>query len=319
MTIARQLSERISRGTYAVGQPLPPRLELAREFGVARATIDRCIEYMIATGVLNSRHGSGTYVNDPSLSRHQVALISYPDLRLPRHTSFRWQYFNYHELVEKAVREKLLKFEGLIWFRPEEQAMNEWIAPYRDKIPQVIVNRTMPGIPCVSTDHRGAYHEITLERLRRYPGVRPYFLKMENSSLVSRYRESGFVDACRETGCFYDLIYLPESFQDKVELLRRHDWGNHRPLLLISDSMQNTGAVMQWVRERGLVWQRDILYSDIDNDMPEYIWGVNVTSYIQPERKILDSAVMKMEKILNGNDNTPEHLLIFPKRRDGDT
>lgn len=61
--IARELTRRVREGIYAPDSALPPRLELMREFGVARATLDRAIRELMSDGVLIGRHGSGTYVN----------------------------------------------------------------------------------------------------------------------------------------------------------------------------------------------------------------------------------------------------------------
>ena len=41
--IGRELSRRIREGIYPPDSALPPRMELMREFGVARATLDRAI------------------------------------------------------------------------------------------------------------------------------------------------------------------------------------------------------------------------------------------------------------------------------------
>ena len=319
LEIARELTTRISCQVYKVGQSLPPRQQLAEEFQVARATIDRCIEHLTASGVLTSRHGSGTYVNMADSHRFQVAFISTYETRLPRYSGLQWHYFNYQELTEKSERDKLLKYDGLIWFRPEEREMNEWIAAFQGKLPQVLVNRTMPGVVCVSIDYRGAYREITLERLRQYPGCRPVFLKMEAASAVSRYRESGFIDACREMGCFYDAVYLPDDFSGKLAALNAHDWGKERPILLVADSISHTGAVMKWSGINGWEWKKELLYSDFDNDLNGNIWGVTVTSYLQNDSQVIATAVKRIFALFRNEDIGPEHLLLFPERRNGDT
>ncbi len=41
---------------------LPPERELAAEFGVSRITIRKAIEGLVSEGVLDTRHGSGTFV-----------------------------------------------------------------------------------------------------------------------------------------------------------------------------------------------------------------------------------------------------------------
>ncbi|MBN2642238.1 MAG: GntR family transcriptional regulator [Victivallales bacterium] len=319
LEISRQISDRINRKVYVVGEPLPPRQQLASEFKVARATIDRCIEHLMTSGLLFSRNGSGTYVSISESRISQIAFISNENIRLPRRSGIRWHYFDYEELKDKSSRDKLLKFDGLIWSRPEEQEMNEWIPFFINKLPLVLVNRTMPEITCVSTDYRGAYREITLERLKQYPECRPFFLKLESAPAVSRYRESGFIDACRDSGCFYDLVYLPDDFAGKFEVLNKYDWGHKFPLLLVSDSFLNTGAVMKWVGNKAWKWKKDILYSDFDNILNDSVWGVKVTSYIPNDSKVISTAIDKISNLIKGNAVAPEPLLIAPERRNGDT
>lgn len=49
-------------GSTAVGARIPGERDLAARWGVARMTLRRAIEVLIAEGLLERRHGSGTYV-----------------------------------------------------------------------------------------------------------------------------------------------------------------------------------------------------------------------------------------------------------------
>ncbi|MCP5157891.1 MAG: phosphonate metabolism transcriptional regulator PhnF [Gammaproteobacteria bacterium] len=61
--IARLLKEDI-KDFFAAGDCLPSENELAARFGVNRHTIRRAIEELIAAGLLERRHGKGTFVLD---------------------------------------------------------------------------------------------------------------------------------------------------------------------------------------------------------------------------------------------------------------
>lgn len=58
------------------GQKLPSEPELSKQFGVSRATIRTAIESLAARGLLQKRHGSGTYVN-PEPFLHQESFLRY--------------------------------------------------------------------------------------------------------------------------------------------------------------------------------------------------------------------------------------------------
>lgn len=61
--IARLLREEIA-SYFSPGECLPSENELAERFGVNRHTIRRAIEDLIAAGLLERRHGKGTFVLD---------------------------------------------------------------------------------------------------------------------------------------------------------------------------------------------------------------------------------------------------------------
>ncbi|MDX2224261.1 MAG: GntR family transcriptional regulator [Rhodospirillaceae bacterium] len=60
--IAAVLLEWARIGRYAPGAQIPTEAELTRSFGVARVTVRRAIAQLIDAGVLESRHGAGTFV-----------------------------------------------------------------------------------------------------------------------------------------------------------------------------------------------------------------------------------------------------------------
>jgi hypothetical protein len=323
ISIARNIRDRVESGEYSSGAPIPTRVELAKSFGVARATVDRCIEFLVANGTLVSRQGSGTYVSRIRTYSRRLALISdsnitsgFPEI------SGRITYVPFSKASGKSTFSPLLKFDGLLWYRPEESVLSR-IQDFKDKLPQVIINRTIEGFNCVSTDHRGAYREITTERISAFPKTTPCFLSVRGArggSLVAGYRESGFIDACRARKRFYEIIHMPLDFKEKIETLGNHlSQKKPRPFIIVSDSLSHTGAVAFWARSNKMTWRKDLFYSDFDNSYPSNVWGVDVTSYIQDDRLVLSTSIDKLMSIVEGRDKGPEHLLIFPKRKNGET
>jgi GntR family transcriptional repressor for pyruvate dehydrogenase complex len=61
--IIDELRERILTGKFPNDSKLPAERELAEEFGVSQPTIREAIRALDAMGLLDVRHGSGTYVN----------------------------------------------------------------------------------------------------------------------------------------------------------------------------------------------------------------------------------------------------------------
>ena len=61
-SIADKLRLRLNSSDYSVGSPLPAEKTLAQEFGVARMTIRKATDLLVAWGLVERRHGSGTFV-----------------------------------------------------------------------------------------------------------------------------------------------------------------------------------------------------------------------------------------------------------------
>jgi CheY-like chemotaxis protein len=66
LTIANVIRERIGDGTYRIGQQLPASAALAKEHGVALMTVRQALGILQQEGVIEARHGAGTFVADGS-------------------------------------------------------------------------------------------------------------------------------------------------------------------------------------------------------------------------------------------------------------
>ncbi len=62
--VAARLAQLIESGAFAPGQRLPPEHVLTEQFAVSRSVVREAIASMRAEGLVNSRRGSGVYVNE---------------------------------------------------------------------------------------------------------------------------------------------------------------------------------------------------------------------------------------------------------------
>lgn len=70
------IKHQIAEGTLQPGAQLPPELELARELGVSRTPVREAIKVLAAAGVVEVRHGHGTFVaNGAQASLGQLLLF----------------------------------------------------------------------------------------------------------------------------------------------------------------------------------------------------------------------------------------------------
>jgi len=70
------IKSKIADGTLKEGGRLPAEVELAREIGVSRTPVREAVKVLAAAGVLDVRHGHGTYIADgPQASLAQLLLF----------------------------------------------------------------------------------------------------------------------------------------------------------------------------------------------------------------------------------------------------
>jgi GntR family transcriptional regulator len=62
LRIHRDLSDRITSGHWPAGSPLPSQQQLAAEFGVSVMTLRQALQLLADDGLIQTRHGAGTYV-----------------------------------------------------------------------------------------------------------------------------------------------------------------------------------------------------------------------------------------------------------------
>lgn len=70
--IATELRSRITVGEWGVGEKLPSRAQLAREYEVGTNVVQKAVERLIIEGLLEGRSGSGTFVRRP---RKRIVLV----------------------------------------------------------------------------------------------------------------------------------------------------------------------------------------------------------------------------------------------------
>ena len=75
--IADRIGEAILRGEHAAGEKMPSERVLAQRWNVTRATVAHALQILRDRGLIESRHGSGSYVRS---SAPESAL---PDWRRP--------------------------------------------------------------------------------------------------------------------------------------------------------------------------------------------------------------------------------------------
>lgn len=75
-----RLKHRIASGEFAPGHKLPPEAALARELELSRLSLREAVRVLVMAGVLEVRHGAGTFVTDLRPDRMVDAIGSFLEL-----------------------------------------------------------------------------------------------------------------------------------------------------------------------------------------------------------------------------------------------
>ena len=131
--VSRRLRRLIEDGSLQPGQQLPSERELGEQLQVSRGTVREAIQFLQALGLVDIRHGAGTFVASASDGRQQ--------LRREWRSWTRRNAGRVHELLE--VRRGLEAFAAELGatrrFPPGLNAMAEALAQMRDAVPSLDV------------------------------------------------------------------------------------------------------------------------------------------------------------------------------------
>ncbi|GBD30937.1 HTH-type transcriptional repressor YvoA [bacterium HR32] len=79
LAIRSALARRIQRGEVPEGARLPSELELARQFGCSRMTVRAAVAALATEGLVQRRHGLGTFASKPKALRRFWTVLSFTE------------------------------------------------------------------------------------------------------------------------------------------------------------------------------------------------------------------------------------------------
>lgn len=150
-TIDRLLSM-ISEGYWSPGDQLPPQRELARALGIGMSTLREAIQSLHTIGILEVRHGEGTYVTDreSGMYENQVELsLAVGDLDLQMLFEARgimepgFAYYAATRATERQVKElfQILEQERLAIEAGKKEDMFGLDLAFHRKIAEMAANK----------------------------------------------------------------------------------------------------------------------------------------------------------------------------------
>ncbi|WP_193214015.1 LacI family DNA-binding transcriptional regulator [Luteolibacter marinus] len=205
--------------------------DIARELGISTATVSRALNgsRLVSAPVRAKVEAAAEKLGyeKRSIRRHRGRGILNVKLVLPRHADpERALFYDFAALVEGLRRGFTLCGLNLLcevngpnfdpyphkkggdtdafvfaFHRPGAQAVKSLKT---NDTPFVVLNRSIPGMPCVAADHAAGMLEL-LDHLRAKSGdIRPRFISLEGLGQIHEERLDGFDQACRRRGIDFD-------------------------------------------------------------------------------------------------------------------
>lgn len=78
--LAKKLRIQINSEEYQIGDPLPSEKKLAQQYNVSRMTIRKAIDLLVDAGLLERKHGSGTYIKEKDVHHENTSLKGFVEL-----------------------------------------------------------------------------------------------------------------------------------------------------------------------------------------------------------------------------------------------
>ncbi|QJE98482.1 LacI family DNA-binding transcriptional regulator [Luteolibacter luteus] len=210
---------------------MPTIDDIARELGISSATVSRALNgsRLVSVEVRQKVEGAAQKLGyeKRQIRRHRGRAILSVKLVLPRHAEpERALFYDFAALIEGLRRGFTLCGLNLLcevnswdfepyphkkggdidafvfaFQRPSQQALRSL---REHGTPFVILNRSIPGLPCVGSDHAGGMLDL-LDHLRsKMADIRPRFVSIEGIGQVHEERLDGFEQACRRRGITFD-------------------------------------------------------------------------------------------------------------------
>jgi GntR family transcriptional regulator len=109
--IQEYIAELILSGKLAPEAKIQSEREFSEDLGVSRMTVRRALTELVNEGLLERRHGSGTYVAKPKVTYESGELVNYVQAMQQRNIATASQLLEFSEIVASRRLAELLKIE----------------------------------------------------------------------------------------------------------------------------------------------------------------------------------------------------------------
>jgi len=338
--ILADISGQIERADLRPGDALPTRMDLAKQYDVARATVDKALAELSRSGLIDSGKGRRTVVIGKNPASDRVTTIG---------VLWNWpedqerQGGDYLDLLFRGIREACAEYllevhfrsaplhtwtelvnvkgaQGLLIVRPDYADANIIESIHASGVPVVLV----PGVleessaPSISSDN-AAGAQAAVEHLRELGHRDIGFVGLTATVPDHFERLESFLKA---TGS-HQMVVRPEwiciSHERNPALFRERlsSWltADHYPTAVVSCDFMMTLAVLGRLRDLGLSVPNDVSIVTFDDPVIAAQMHPSLTAVAQSIPRLGYRAIQSLREVISGVqvpriDRLPTSLVV---------
>ena len=109
--IQEYIAEKILSGKLKPESKIQSEREFSEDLGVSRMTVRKALTELVNEGLLERKHGSGTYVAKPKITYESVELVNYVQAMELRNIATSTQLLEFNEMVASRRLSEILEID----------------------------------------------------------------------------------------------------------------------------------------------------------------------------------------------------------------
>ncbi|MGV3616801.1 MAG: substrate-binding domain-containing protein [Fimbriimonas sp.] len=325
--ILTDIEERIDRAELNPGDVLPTRAELAKQYDVARATVDKALAELSRRGLIDSGSGRRTLVLDRS-----------PKLDVATTIGVLWNWpedqerqgGDYLDLLFRGIREACAEYmlevhfrsaplhtwtelvhgkgaQGLLVVRPDYADATIIEGIHAAGVPVVLVPGVLDEspVPSISSDNE-AGTDAAVEHLYQLGHRDIGFVGLTATVPDHFERLKAFLEAAGRRGMAVRPEWIRLDHERNPALFRERLSGwlspDHHPTAVVSCDFMMTLAVLGRFRDLGLSVPEDVSLLTFDDPAAAGQMHPSLTAVAQPIPMLGYRAIQRLREIVTGQD-----------------